>query len=128
MVIEIFGKTDEWSVSLKIWADHENTDLCVVRHLLIYLYCAGIKAGSLFPSEQELNNPPDDGQFKTTIHYGMFMHQLKALCSDMLVESNDKLKVGCHLFWKTGYLFAVFGHAAHHLLMMSACHESEKIL
>jgi len=54
------------------------------------------------------------------------MRQLKALFSDMLVESNDELKIGCHLFWKTGYLFAVFGHAAHHLLMMSACHESEK--
>jgi len=61
---EIFGKTDKWSVSLKIWADHENTDLCVVHHLLIYLYCAGIKAGSLFPSEQELNNPPDDASSK----------------------------------------------------------------
>jgi len=38
------------------------------------------------------------------------MQQLKALCSEMLVKSNDDIKAGCHLFWKTGYLFAVFGH------------------
>jgi len=43
----------------------------------------------------------------------------------MLIESNDEIKVGCHLFLKTGYLFAVFGHAAHHFFMISACHESE---
>ena len=124
LVLKVFGKADKTWVTLKLWFNHEYPELCPVRHLLVYLYLTGIKSGYLFPSEKELLHPPANGHFTTTINYGTFMRQLKTLCEEVLPERED-LKVGCHVFRKTGYLVAVFGNALHSALRQSARHESE---
>jgi hypothetical protein len=60
------GKYDPEPVHLYLWVDEECPEFCLVRHLLVYVYLAGIKAGFLFPMEKELMAmPPADGTFTT---------------------------------------------------------------
>ena len=51
--VKVFGKSDNSWISLKLHSDHEYTDLCPVRPLLVYMHLLGIKGGFLFPSEAE---------------------------------------------------------------------------
>lgn len=48
-----------------IWGDDEYPDLDLKRNLICYLYLIGWKGGFMFPSSDELANPPADGIYTT---------------------------------------------------------------
>ena len=121
--IEVFGKADNNWVKLMIWSDNDCPELCPIRHLLVYLYLAGAKEGYLFPSEEELHNPPENGEYTTTTPYRNFLRQLQRMGRDVLALSKD-LNIGAATFRKTGYLFGVFGGGKFEDLMDSARHKS----
>jgi len=110
LAINVFGKTDPRWFQMKLYADHTCPEFCPVRALGIYMYLTGTKGGYLFPTPQELLNPPTDGVYKTCIDYKNFLNALKELCQNVLPPRDD-LKIGCHTFRKTFYLLAVFGDA-----------------
>ena len=70
--IEVFGKADNNWVKLMIWLDSDCPELCPICHLLVCLYLAGAKEGCLFTSEEELHNPPGNGEYTTTTPYRNF--------------------------------------------------------
>jgi hypothetical protein len=121
--IKVKGKSDKNWVKLKLHADHVYPELCPVRALLIYMHLAGIKGGSLFPSLEELKNPPGDGIFATEICYKTFLEELKSLCKNVLPDRED-FKVGAHIFRKAFYVLGVFGEANEYDLKQSARHKS----
>ena len=126
LCINILGKADKNWVLLMLWADDEWPDLCPVRHLLIYLWLTEHKGGYLFPSEQELHNPPADRIYKTYCPYNTFMDQFKKICANVLGPGvpEQPNKFGAASFRKTGYLLGVFGGGGWQELMHSARHSS----
>jgi hypothetical protein len=125
LAIKVKGKSDTSKIKQKIHADHETPDLCPVRALLIYMHILGIQDGYLFPSEQELFDPPADGHYKTMVDYSNFLKSFKEL-SDRILPPRDGLKTGCQTFRKTFYVLAVFGGGEQADVQMSARHASQK--
>jgi hypothetical protein len=62
-----FRKTFRTVRELWIWGDDTYPDMDIKRHLLAHLYIIGWQGGYLFPSHEELRNPPADGIYKTFI-------------------------------------------------------------
>ena len=86
LCVEVSGKSDEDKKYQRwLWADDNCPDLCPVRHLLIYVYLAGIKGGYLFPRSQELvgQNKPDDGIYLTCVSYNTFRKQFKMIVAQV---------------------------------------------
>ena len=108
LVLKVKGKVDEEEVGLRLSADHEFPDLCPIRHLMVYMYLLSWKGGYLFPTQEEMENPPEDGIYKTTADYDGIMVHLIQVCGEVLGEQ-EGFKVGTHSFRKTGCLFAIFG-------------------
>ena len=84
LAVKVFGKSDSNWVPLKLHADHVYPDLCPVRPLLVYMHLLGMKGGFIFPSAEEIKNPPYDGIYKTKVCYTTFLSQFKSLCLNIL--------------------------------------------
>lgn len=118
---------------LILWADNHNTNLCPIRHLLVYIYLLKIKSGPLFPDYEELVlRPPKDGRYKTSLPYFKFRNKVNQLCDDVIhqkVREGRKSKgLGTHCLRKTGYLFAIWGskdqsNSEYSRIMSSARHQ-----
>ena len=70
LALSLSGKCDykDGIRSLKFMSiprNDETPDFCTIRHLLPYIFVAGIKGGYIFPTEAKLLNPPSDVIFKT---------------------------------------------------------------
>ena len=109
LCLKVCGKTDATWVTLMLWTDDVNPEFCPVRLLLIYLHVSGIKSGVLFPTEEELREPPVDGIFVDPLTYKVLMARTIYLIRTMLKLPTDNFKVGLHVPRRTGYLFAIFG-------------------
>ena len=106
---------------MSIPRNDETPDFCTIRHLLPYIFVAGIKGGYIFPTEAELLNPPSDGIFKTFISYDTFAARIKHLTDNVLKLEN--LKITPQTIRKTGYLFAVLGSGDPSDMRKSARHK-----
>jgi hypothetical protein len=73
-------------------------------HLIQYM------GGFLFPCMDELQSPPADGVYKTTVDHAKFLEDIQQVCLQVL-PPRDFFKVGCHIFRKTYYVFGIFGNA-----------------
>lgn len=83
----------------------------------MYLYVIRWKGGSLFPTEQELKNPPFDGIYKTKVKGTRVHSNLEGL----LRKCTTRLeKLGSHMMRKTGYMWATLGKARDSVSMMLA--------
>ena len=124
LAFQVYGKCDNRWCQLKLHSDHATTDLCPVRALLVYLHLIGWKGGYIFPSQEELSNPPCDFVYKTHIDYQCFLKDLKNVCKATLPTRTPELKIGCQVFRKTFYVIGVFGQAGECELKNSARHKS----
>ena len=120
LVVKVWGKCDTGWVFLKLIADYEYPDLCIVRLLLVYLYLLKWKGGTIFPSEEEINNPPPDGIYTTKICYAKGMKFVQDLI-DVLMDGR-KMKGGMQSWRKTGYGIAEFGGGNRDDMKKSARH------
>ena len=101
-----------------LWNDEECPEFCPVSILLCYVHCASIKGRFLFPSEEELKTPPDNGVFVTHLSYSIAMSRMNKITKQVLGLVN--YKVGMHTFCHTGYLFGRWGGGTIELLAKSA--------
>ena len=124
LCLKPFGKSDAGWIHLFLWNDEECPEFCPVSILLCYVHCAGIKGGFLFPSEEELKTPPDNGVFVTQLSYSIAMSRMNKIAKQVLGLVN--YKVGMHTFRRTGYLFGRWGGGTIELLAKSARHISLK--
>jgi len=106
---------------LYLWGDDKCPDLDLKRFLLAYLYIIGWKGGSLFPSKDELKNPPANGIFTTFMEEDDMYATLNDLYRSVL-KRDDKL--GSHTGRKSGYLLGVMRGAPAISLMVAADHDS----
>jgi hypothetical protein len=103
-----------------VWADEENKELCPLLHLQVYAYLIGIQGGNLFPTKDELNDPPADGVYQTWMSYDHFLYRFKELCETLFKREGPW---GTHSCRKTGYLFAIWGGGTFETIMQSARHK-----
>lgn len=120
--LTVKGKSDPAPVYLLLWCDDDCPDLCPVRHLLIYIFLAGIKDGYLFCSVEELKERPIDGTMQTSITYENIKTRLQFLFSSIL--KNEEKILGVHSLRKTAYLLAKLGDGALSETMLAARHKS----
>lgn len=115
------GKADVFAHWRKLWIFGDDTcpDVCLKRHLLAFLYCIEWKGGMLFPSRDELENPPKDGIYKTCIGEEDLMATLKVMFTDVL-KREDKL--ASHTGRKTGYLWGRIRGGSVEVCMQGADH------
>jgi hypothetical protein len=104
--VGVKGKTDKTEVNFYIWLNNETPDLCPMRYLLVYVYCAGIKGGTLFPNWDELKTPPVSGVHVTKIAEKDLYKEVNHLWFNVLKRQT---KLGTHTCRKTGYLWACLG-------------------
>ena len=97
--------SDVYACWRKLWifGDDLVPDLDLKRNLLAFLYAINWKGGFLFPSRDEIANPPDDGIYKTFIQEDELILSLKDIFKGLL-ERDDKLTT--HAGRKTGYLWS----------------------
>ena len=106
---------------LYLWGDDKCADVDLKRLLLAYLYVIKWKGGTLFPSKEELANPPQDGIYKTHLAEKDLYESLGYIFKNVL-KRNDKL--GSHTGRKTGYLFGLLrGALGYFSLMLAADHD-----
>lgn len=125
LALKVFGKSDKRWLQRKLIADKKFPEFCPVSPLLIYTHLIRIKGGFLFPDVNELDNPPADGIYKTTVNYSNFLRHIQKLCEDVL-PARENMQIGCQTFRKTGYLFAIFGDANSIDLQTCARHATDK--
>lgn len=103
-------------------------ELDSLRHLQGYLYLIKWKGGYMFPTRQELKNPPEDGIYKTCVSDEELMQGFNFLMKTVL-HRFDKLNV--HFLRHSGYLFGFFKlfsldpSAASNMLARDAGHSTE---
>jgi len=103
-----------------LWMSHEARDLCPLRHLMVHLHCIQWKGGSIFPTFEELNNPPADGICVTKMTEDDLCKTTEPICEDVLKR---KERLGSHTCRKTGCLLAVLmGCLDCAVLMLDANH------
>ena len=145
ITVTVMGKTDKKPVHLILYADDDYPDLCPVRALLVYVHCAGIQGGWLFPKPQELNGDvqlgenetattkaknknklyrPNDGVYHHPLEYTTFLRQFKKTAASVI--PTEGLKLGLHCLRKTAYLLAVWGDGKQHEIAWSARHVTEQ--
>jgi hypothetical protein len=108
LVVKVQGMADDEVVRLYVWLDDENPEFCPVRHLLVYVYLAGIKGGFLFPSKRELLvNRPENGIFETGITADAVQIRVEYLVK--IVCKLEGFKCGLQMFRKAAFLFARWG-------------------
>jgi hypothetical protein len=118
LCLKVSGSSDAGWTHLFLWNDEECPEFCPVSILLCYVYCAGLNGGFLFPSEEELKTPPDNGVFVTQLSYSITMSRMNKIAKQVLGLVN--YKVGMHTFICTGYLFGRWGGGTIELLAKSA--------
>ena len=106
--------------NLWLWGNDDYPDLDSKCMLLAYLYCLQWKGGTIFPSEKEINLPPADGIYVTSMSDSEFTTAIEKIFRDLLGRTE---KLTSHTPRKTGYLFAVFrGMACVASMMVAAGH------
>ena len=133
-----------------LWADPDCRDLCPVTHILVHLYHFQIKAGYLFPSQEELvrlRGDHSDHVARQHIGEGQFLTSMTTLCyalfgrnyemgdepadgeEDMSLDTNGiprpKLLpriFGTHTCKKTTYMIAIMNKASQITAMHSHRH------
>jgi hypothetical protein len=78
------------------------------------VHCAVIIDGFLFPSEEELKTPQDNGVFVTQLSYSIAMSRMNKIAKQVLGLVN--YKVGMHTVCCTRYLFGRWGGGTIELL------------
>jgi hypothetical protein len=91
---KVFGKTDQEFRYFFTWKDDDTPEFCFVRHLLILVYVSNWKGGYLFPTMEELDNPPENGIYVTDYTYTSYIHRLKFIFYKVL--KRIQIKVGSH--------------------------------
>ena len=108
-----------------MWGDDVCPDIDVKRLLLAHLHIIGWKGGCLFPSKEELANPPINGVYQTCMDEPGLLAVLGKLFVDVL-KRDDKL--GSHTARKSGYLLGLLRGAPSLLSLMTAAdHISIKV-
>lgn len=79
LAMQIQGKCDKTIKYFYVHMNKTHHEFCTLRHLLPYVYLLNIKGGYLFPTEEELKNPPADGIYKTYMTYDTFSKRLDHL-------------------------------------------------
>ena len=125
LAVNVMGKRDNHWKYFTIWADNEYPELCVVRHLLIYIYLTDMNGGYMFPGWTELMHPPSDGIYLTHVAYNTFEKYFKTLLAKILPNGGTYLKMGLHMFRKTGYKFAIWGHGLWEAIKRDARHKDD---
>lgn len=116
---------EEWR-QLYLWSNHEAPDLDPVRMLMAHLYCIGWKGGSLFPSFEELENPPSDGVYKTKLEEDDLYGTLNPIYRDILKRLE---RLGTHTGRKTAYLWAaLMGQREVAAMMLAGHHKCPKVV
>ena len=122
--LNIKGKSDKGKTqTLTLLPDDSCPLLCPVRHLLVYVYLAKIKKGHLFPTLEELDDPPTDGVFKTYLSYETYKCRLSAACTSLF--NGREGHYGTHTARKTGYLLALWAGGELELIKYSARHSTD---
>ena len=110
---------------LNLWSNEQAPDLDPIRHLFCYLYIIGWKGGSLFPSHEEIKNPPRDGVYKTKLSESELYSVLNDIYHHVLQREE---KLGTHAGRKTSYLFAFLAGITNVSEMMAAAfHKCPKV-
>ena len=102
LCLRTYGKSDAGWTHLFLRTDEECQEIYPVSILLCFVHCAGIKGGFIFPSEQELKSPPDNGIFVTQLSYSVVMSRMNKIAKQVLGLVNYKVRM--HTFCCTGYL------------------------
>jgi hypothetical protein len=80
-----------------------------------------MKGGMLFPSKNEVDNPPSDGFYKTQLTKQAFQEHFKSICHKVIKRV---AKFGTHCCRKTGYLFAIWAKGNINDIRKSARHKT----
>ena len=104
-----------------LWSNDDCPDLDPVRALLAYLYIIGWKGGNLFPSFDELRNPPPDGVYLTKLSDADMYTTLNKIYKHVL---NRVERLGSHTGRKTAYLFACMQGCTDMVSLMDAADHS----
>ena len=131
---QVFGKNRQAMVYRWLWIDDECPELCVVRHLLIFIYlCA--KTGQmnadsyLFPPWRELKEAAGrtrERDIKGHVSKSTFGAYFKRLIAQAIPTRAATLKTGLHMFRKTGYLFAIWGDGEWAAIKEDARHKNDE--
>lgn len=120
LCLKIKGKNDPKWKYFWLYEQPNMREFCPVRHLLCFIYLAGIKGGNLFPTEAELGKgPPPDGVYKTKMSADCLREVFNGLFHSILQTDQ---KIGLHTFRVTAYLFAMWGGASEPAAMDAARH------
>jgi hypothetical protein len=125
--VGVKGKSDKHVVNLFLWLNNDTPDLCPLRFLLVYVYCAGIKEGNLFPTWEELYTKPENGEYTTRLTDSDLYDEVSELWTNVLKRMT---KLGTHTCRKTGYLWAILGGGINisdellHEIMQAARHKT----
>jgi hypothetical protein len=101
------GKSDKQKVHFHLLSYEEYPEFDVASLVLIYIHCAGIKGGYLFPSKEELALMPSDSICTTKVTYKWMRQRLAPLIKTVLGRGD--MKLGTHLAHKTAYLKVLWG-------------------
>ena len=94
--------------------------LCLLRHLLVHVHCAGIKSGYVFPSDKP--GTEEDGHMDSGVMYAEFDKWI----TDRLklnTRNNGHANWGPHTPRRSIYLFGVLGGGEFPDVMRNARHE-----
>ncbi|KAJ3267890.1 hypothetical protein HDV01_003801, partial [Terramyces sp. JEL0728] len=131
LAVMVQGKTDKHPVTLQLWRDKLNPELCPIVNLQLYSYLIGIKGillclmlgGHLFPTLQEIESKPSDGIYRSCLSGQSYRDKFQDKCNILFKR---KGKWGTHTCRKTAYLFAVWGGGTFQTIMRSARHSDIK--
>lgn len=127
------GKTDKHPVTLQLWRDKLNPELCPIVNLQLYSYLIGIKGillclmpgGHLFPTLHEIESKPSDGIYRSCLSGQSYRDKFQDKCNTLFKR---KGKWGTHTCRKTAYLLAVWGGGTFQTIMRSARHSVTMLL
>ncbi|TPX78168.1 hypothetical protein CcCBS67573_g00496 [Chytriomyces confervae] len=110
----LLGKADTTPVHVIMWQIDDLPMLCLLKHLLAWIYLTGIPSGYLLPSQDELdrivemrkNDPSCHIYCKEGISYTV-LSQIKSTCVVSIPYRSGPF--GTHCMRKTGYLLAFWG-------------------
>jgi hypothetical protein len=125
LAFQFIGKADKTMIYHFINSDHLQPEFDPVRHLLLYVFLLQkllvdrLPTGFLFMPPESLRpratgqtrgGLPRNGFFSECISMSSLRTSLKNLLSNVLGLSVDTMKVGLHMFRKTGYAFRLWAH------------------
>ena len=117
--VTVQGKTDKQPVTLLLYPDTDNPELCPITNLLIYIYMLEMEGGKLVPTLDEINNPPADRVYTTYLEYQQYQKRFQKECETLFQRKGP---FGTHTLRKTGYLMSIWAGASFSDAMKSARH------